>query len=52
MAESYALEYPLNPDAQLNRDVKPFDELEPPTVDVASLNGPKVTELMTEAGLL
>ena len=52
MAESYALEYPLNPDAQLNGDVKPFDELEPPTVDVSSLNGPKVTELMTEAGLL
>ena len=52
MAESYALEYPLNPDAELNPDVKPFDELEPPTVDVASLNGPQVTELMTEAGLL
>lgn len=52
MAESYALEYPLNPDAQLNGDVKPFDELEPPTVDVSSLNGPQVTELMTEAGLL
>jgi len=33
-------------------EIKPFDELEPPTVDVAALNGPKVTELMTEAGLL
>ncbi|QBX57599.1 iron ABC transporter substrate-binding protein [Nocardioides seonyuensis] len=52
MAESYALEYPLNPDAELNAEVKPFEELEPPTVDVASLNGPLVTELMTEAGLL
>lgn len=52
MAESYALEYPLNPDASLNPDVKPFDELEPPQVDVSSLNGPKVTDLMTEAGLL
>jgi iron(III) transport system substrate-binding protein len=52
MAESYALEYPLNPEAELNPEVKPFDELEPPTVDVASLNGPQVTELMTEAGLL
>lgn len=52
MAESYALEYPLNPEAQLNPDVKPFDELEPPEVDVASLNGPQVTSLMTEAGLL
>ena len=52
MAESYALEYPLNPDASLNPDVKPFDELEPPQVDVASLNGPQVTDLMTAAGLL
>ncbi len=52
MAESYALEYPLNPDASLNPDVKPFDELDPPQVDVASLNGPQVTDLMTEAGLL
>ena len=52
MAESYALEYPLNPDASLNPDVKPFDELEPPKVDVSSLNGPQVTELMTQAGLL
>ena len=52
MAESYALEYPLNPDASLNPDVKPFDELEPPRVDVASLNGPRVTDLMTAAGLL
>jgi iron(III) transport system substrate-binding protein len=52
MADSYALEYPLNPDAELNPEVKAFDELEPPTVDMSSLNGPKVTELMTEAGLL
>lgn len=52
MAESYALEYPLNPDASLNPDVKPFDELEPPQVDVSSLNGPQVTDLMTAAGLL
>jgi iron(III) transport system substrate-binding protein len=52
MAESYALEYPLNPDASLNPDVKPFDELDPPQIDVASLNGPQVTDLMTAAGLL
>ena len=56
MADSYALEYPLNPDASLSPDldppVKPFDELEPPDIDPATLNGPKVTELMTEAGLL
>lgn len=52
MAESYALEYPLNPEATLDEAVKPFDELEPPAIDPATLNGPKVTELMTEAGLL
>jgi iron(III) transport system substrate-binding protein len=52
IADSYALEYPLNPEASLPEDVKPFAELEPPQIDVASLNGPKVTELMTEAGLL
>jgi iron(III) transport system substrate-binding protein len=52
MAESYALEYPLNPDAELNPDVKPFAELDPPQVDVADLNGPEVTALMTAAGLL
>ncbi len=56
MADSYALEYPLNPEAALDPaldpPVKPFDTLEPPSVDPATLNGPKVTELMTEAGLL
>jgi len=52
MADSYALEYPLNPEATLDPEVKPFDELEPPSIDPATLNGPKVTELMTEAGLL
>lgn len=52
MADSYALEYPLNPEVELNPEVKSFEELEPPTVDMAKLNGPKVTELMTEAGLL
>jgi iron(III) transport system substrate-binding protein len=54
MANSYALEYPLNPEAEIDPEtgVKPFDELEPPAIDPAQLNGPKVTELMTEAGLL
>ncbi len=52
MADSYALEYPLNPGVTPNPDIKAFDELEPPKVDVSSLNGPQVTELMTRAGLL
>lgn len=52
MADSYALEYPLNPAVQLEQGVKPFSELQPPTIDVASLNGPEVIDLMTQAGLL
>ncbi len=52
MADSYALEYPLNPEATLDPEVRAFDTLEPPAVDPAQLNGPQVTELMTEAGLL
>ena len=52
MADSYALEYPLNPDATLDPEVKPFSELEPPAIDPTTLNGPQVTELMTQAGLL
>ena len=52
MADSYALEYPLNPAATLDPAVKPFNSLEPPTIDPATLNGPEVTALMTEVGLL
>ncbi len=52
IADSYALEYTLNPDVPLERDVKPLSELDPPTVDVASLNGPEVVDLMEEAGFL
>ena len=39
MADSYALEYPLNPEATLDPAVKPFDELEPPEIDPSTLNG-------------
>jgi len=52
LAGSYALEYPLNPSVHLNDGVKPFDELDPPTVDLTKLNGPEVIKLMQEAGLL
>jgi iron(III) transport system substrate-binding protein len=52
LADSYALEYPLNQAVQLDPPVKPFDELEPPQINVSSLNGPKVAELMQNAGLL
>ncbi|WP_109505705.1 iron ABC transporter substrate-binding protein [Nocardioides speluncae] len=52
IADSYALEYTLNPEVDLGRDVKPLSELQPPTVDIATLNSPQVVELMQEAGFL
>jgi iron(III) transport system substrate-binding protein len=52
IADSYALEYPLNPDVSLAPPVKPFAELEPPRVDASTLNSEKVIELMQDAGLL
>jgi iron(III) transport system substrate-binding protein len=52
IADSYALEYPLNPAVSLEPPVKPFDELEPPRLDVATLNSEVVIEMMQDAGLL
>jgi iron(III) transport system substrate-binding protein len=52
LADSYALEYPLNPAVNLGPPVKPLAELEPPTVGISDLDGDKVVEMMTEAGFL
>ena len=52
VADSYALEYTLNPAVTLGRGVPALDELDPPEVDLASLNGPQVVELMQETGFL
>jgi iron(III) transport system substrate-binding protein len=52
LADSYALEYPLNPAVSLDGSVKPFDELDPPRIDMTQLNGPKVIEFLQDAGLL
>ena len=52
IADSYALEYPLNPKVSLPPPVKPFDSLEPPKVDLSSLNSQRVIDLMQKAGLL
>jgi len=52
LADSYALEYPLNPAVTLGPPVKPLSELDPPDVNVSDLDGAKVVELMTEAGFL
>jgi iron(III) transport system substrate-binding protein len=52
LADSYALEYPLNPDVTLEQGVKPFSELEPPAVNVSDLDSEAVVDLMTEVGFL
>ena len=52
LADSYALEYPLNPAATLGPPVKPFDELDPPQVDVWDLDSQKVVDLLTQVGFL
>ncbi len=52
IADSYALEYTLNPEVDLGRGVKGLKDLAPPDVDVSDLNGPEVVTLMEEAGFL
>ncbi|HEY0449595.1 iron ABC transporter substrate-binding protein [Actinophytocola sp.] len=52
LSASTALEYSIASDVPANPALKPLAELDPPTIDVAKLNGPKVVELMQNAGLL
>jgi iron(III) transport system substrate-binding protein len=52
LAASYALEYPLNPAAHLAPPVKPFDQLQPPKVNVSDLDAKKVVDLLTQVGFL
>ena len=52
IADSYALEYTLNPDAPLTREVKPLAELDPPGVSTDDLDADAVIDLMQDAGLL
>ena len=52
LADSYALEFPLNPAVSLDPPVKPFAELEPPRVNVSDLDAETVVEMMTDLGFL
>ncbi|WP_252275157.1 iron ABC transporter substrate-binding protein [Nocardioides sp. LMS-CY] len=52
LADSYALEYPLNPAVGLEPPVRPLAELQPPTVAVSDLDGDKVVELLSDAGFV
>ncbi|MFC7504688.1 iron ABC transporter substrate-binding protein [Nocardioides sp. CPCC 206347] len=50
LADSYALEYPLNPAVQLEGVAKPFSELQPPEINVSDLDAKATFALMTEVG--
>ena len=52
LAESDALEYAVGNGVASAKDLPPLSGLGAPTVDPGSLNGPEVTKLMQEAGLL
>ncbi len=52
LADSNALEYSVSAQVPTNVALKPLSELEPPVIDISALNGPKVVELMQQAGLL
>lgn len=52
LADSYALEYPLNPEVELEGVTKAFSDLQPPAVNVSDLDAEKVVDLMTEVGFL
>jgi len=52
LSDSKALEYPIGKGAPANKVLKPLTELSPPKIEVSTLNGPKVVDLMQQAGLL
>ena len=47
-----SFEYPVGSGVEANAELKPLKDLDAPTVDPATLNSPKVVELMQQAGLL
>ncbi|MEU9885802.1 iron ABC transporter substrate-binding protein [Sphaerisporangium sp. NPDC051011] len=52
LADSDALEYSISSEVPTNPKLKPLGELSPPDIELSALNGPKVIELMQQAGLL
>jgi len=52
LAKSDDYEYSVGKDVASNSDLQPLATLDPPAVNPSTLNGPKVIELMTQAGLL
>ena len=52
LADSPAMEYAVGNGTASAAGLKPLDQLDAPTVDVAQLNAPRVVDLMQQAGLL
>jgi iron(III) transport system substrate-binding protein len=52
LVDSNALEYPVGNGVAANPKLKPLSELDPPKVDIGSLDGPQVVTMMQQAGLL
>jgi iron(III) transport system substrate-binding protein len=52
LAGSDALDSSISADGPTNPKLTPLSELSPPDVEISSLTGPKVVELMQQAGLL
>jgi iron(III) transport system substrate-binding protein len=52
LADGDSMEYPVAAGVAPNPQLKPFGELDPPAVDLNTLNGPKVIGEMQRAGLL
>jgi iron(III) transport system substrate-binding protein len=52
LSESNAMEYAIASNVPAHPALKPIAELNAPYVDLSSLNGPQVIELMQKAGLL
>ncbi len=52
LATSDAKEYAVGAGLKSDRALEPLDSLEAPEIDPSKLNGPKVIEMMTEAGIL
>ena len=52
LAESAEYEYTVGSKVPAHPDLKPLSELTPPAVNPSKLNGPKVVEMMTAAGLI
>jgi iron(III) transport system substrate-binding protein len=52
LVDSNALEYPLGNGIAANPKLTPLSELDPPKVDIGTLDGPQVVTMMQQAGLL